>query len=511
MSKKKRENTEGMYPEAHPTAPGGMSQTALVAELVAKHGWTEIEAEELNWPEKIDAVSTERRNRELERDAEETKAPEPAALLILNPNNYDFIFDGHSGAGPSGSSRWMNCTASLAASRAFLQTLTPNQQAGFAVSSTAAQQGTTAHAVAEVKANVMLGRMDEDEADFRLMELSFLADSDEVAYDDDMEEFVQEYVDLVKMYADEGHEILIEQRVSAAVWLDDDTVHEITGSVDFGAKPIRKDNWLVVGDLKYGVGVSVDVEENSQARIYALGLLAELADDEGNLPDLDGVRYYIAQPRLGGISQWEESVDDLLDWRDDVLAPALALALAGPEGGATYTPADEACHVCPARGSCPALIEQTIDKAADLFDAMFDADANGDGKIPVGTLSDERLGDLLKQVQDLVKIEKDMKEEAQRRLFRGNQITGYQLVNYQPPRSWDEKAAETFEGNEVMWTKKMLSPTQAEKVVKDNPDLKEMVDQLTIKPDVRPVVAKVGDRRKTWSGVPPEQMFPETN
>ena len=47
---------KGAYPGADPTAPGGMSQKALVAELVDKHQFTKAAATGLTWPEQIDAV-----------------------------------------------------------------------------------------------------------------------------------------------------------------------------------------------------------------------------------------------------------------------------------------------------------------------------------------------------------------------------------------------------------------------------------------------------------------------
>ena len=37
-----------------------------------------------------------------------------------------------------------------------------------------------------------------------------------------------------------------------------------------------------------------------------------------------------------------------------------------------------------------------------------------------------------------------------------------------------------------------------------------MLDDLIEKPEMRPVIGTVeGDKRKTWAGVPPEQLFPD--
>src|SRR5690606_10673586 len=135
------------FPEAHPTAPGGMSQAALRAELLAKHNYLDLEIEEMNWPQMIDAVATGRRQRELEAEAKaEADAAQAeieahaATLLVLDPDTRDYLFDGHAGAGPSGSDRWMNCTESLGLSRKFLETLTPNQQVSFSKANLAARE-----------------------------------------------------------------------------------------------------------------------------------------------------------------------------------------------------------------------------------------------------------------------------------------------------------------------------------------------------------------------------------
>lgn len=455
-------------------------------------------------------------------DAREAATPPP--LFIGLPVVKDYIFDGHAGAGPSGAERWMNCTMSLTAARRFLETLSPNQQATFAhggAGKSAARQGTTAHAVGEAEANLVLGRATQDEVDLTLLELSITPEDEGEAYDDEMAEYVAEYVDLVKSYAQErGNEaILIESRVEADIPLTDlheGEVYVIRGSADFSALPIQtgtpESRTLVVGDLKYGEGMDVDVDENPQIRLYALGVLMLLADPEtGQIPLwVTDVVYHIIQPRLGGIKTWTESIDDLLAWRDEVLAPELTKALYGENEGATFAPSDLACQWCPARGTCPALIEQRVDAASGLFDEIAEIEfLDGVGAVPNPvSLTDTRLGELLTMAAGLHDIYKDLKEEAQRRLHRGDAVPGYQLVNYTPPRKWKEGAERVLAKKPELWTDpKLLTPTQAEKIL--GPEVYPKIEKLVIKPDKRPVIAKEGDRRKTWEGKPPEAMFPD--
>lgn len=518
---------KGLYPAADPTAPGGMSQDELVSEMVTYHGWGKAEAKALTWTEQIEVVCQERLNREREKEKEMTTNPDKQPLFIGMPNSNDYIFDGHAGASPSGAERWMSCTASLAASRKFLETLSPNQQREFASGSSAARQGTTAHAAGEAGIRLMLGQISEAEYDNILLELSIDNEAGE-AYDEDMAEHVTEHLDFIQQYHDAGHRIAVEQRVEAVIPVgEDDATYAILGSADAVSYPTPTEPVLTIIDYKHGEGKDVTVDENPQLRIYGLGVLGDLVDEDGNLPeDLETIEYVIVQPRSGGIKTFSESVDDLLDWRDDVLSPALTAALWGK--GAEFNPSDEACQWCPAKGGCAALAKSRQDKAVDLFSVVQDAEyENGPGSFPeTGLMSNDDLGDLYSQILGLTKLAEDMKAEVNRRLHRGETVPGFHLVNYQPPKFWAEDAAtclsvDTMEDEgarlsvverDMLWKDPVLvTPTQALTLLKKaglgNPE--EELSDLIIQPEKRPVAAPVTDRRSAWTGVPPEQMFNE--
>lgn len=641
---------EGVYPQADPTAPGGMSRANLRIELAEKHGMSMEESREMSWPDLIQAVIDGRLMREreahvggspvaferataaeqivdeggladlsdyseeyiaqdhdaadmfpiddedepdasqvrdFERDAasleeeidmfedldeyderedvgfdgphpddvrnmamhadmaetivielDEGEVFDPEVMfkemmearyaeLASNPPLFlgipgikDYVFDGHAGAGPSGSERWMHCTMSLTLAREFLETLSPNQQQQYAGANTAARQGTTAHAVGEAKVNHMLGRIDDAELEGTLIELAVEPDEGE-AYDDEMDDYVQEWVDLIQSYANERGEkhVLIEARVEAAIPLADlheGEVYIIRGSGDGIILPTEDHPTLVVGDLKYGEGIHVDAEANSQAMIYALGALGLLTDDEGNLiVDIEGVTLIIAQPRLGGIKTWDISLDDLFDWRDEVLSPALTKALYGKNEGATFNPSESACQFCPGRGACPALTEARYAQASEAFDAIIESEHTGDDIEPE-TLSNEKLGSMMSQIGGLVDLYKSLKEETQRRLHRGTSVPGYWLVNYTPPRKWKEGADESIRTSALPGLTKadraklfkspvLLTPKQA---ILSLGEKGKAIESLYDTPDKRPVVSTgPGDRRTKWEGRPPEAMF----
>jgi hypothetical protein len=501
----------GPAPEILP--PGGMKQDDLKAELINEFGFDPKAVNTMRWIDLINEVGHQRHTRDsIAGLIKQTDAP----LFIGMPDTKDYIFDGHAGASPSGAERWLTCTASVAASRAFLETLTPNQQAEFAKAGVAARQGTTAHAAAEVKARFILGEVDEDEVDAILTELTIMPETEGEAYDDEMAEYVNEYTDLVKQYHDAGHEVLIERRVSAVVPLmtvdadGDPEMYEVNGSGDFISLPTKEEPVLSVGDLKSGENIYVDVDSNPQVRIYGLGALSEIADPEtGELPDIDHIEYIIIQPRMGGISTWTESVEELLAWRDEVLSPALTEVLGGQKSGAKFEPSELACKWCPARGGCAPLAESRMEAASEMFDEIVEAEyADGPGAFPeTGAMTDERLGELYAQILGLTKLSEEMKAEVNRRLHRGNDVPGFHLVSYTPPRTWKEEAAEELKHSKVkgLWKEPTLvTPTQAIKVMGEKAD--EILDLINV-PDKRPVAAPVNDRRKPWEGKPPEEMF----
>lgn len=473
--------------------PGIMSQPELKAELLT-YGYDELAIKRMSWPQMIDVVKEER----------SLAVPPPPAVFLGMPDTLDYIFDGHAGASPSGAERWMRCTQSLGMSRAFLETLSPNQLDAMAAGSSVSRQGTTAHAAAALGVDLAMGTISQEEHDAHLLELALMPEVESEAYDEEMAEYVQHYVDLVSAFHREGRTVLLESRVTAIVPLVGEMegeVHELSGSGDTIVLPTDDISEIVIVDYKHGEGIDVDVEENPQIRIYGLGALGLLANEEGELDvDVSTIRYFIVQPRSGGVKEWVETVDELLDWRDEVLAPALTAALTGV--GAEYVPEAEVCQWCVAKGACPALIEARVAAAADLFDAIVMEE------IETPLLSDEDLGKFLDQAMGVGKVLEELKAEAQRRLYRGQSVPGFKLVSYTPPSYWSDKAEEKLAKHPRFWKPPtLMTPAQAQVLLKGNAKALENIEKLIVRPDKRPVIGRTDDRRKEWTERAPEQMF----
>ena len=107
----------------------------------------------------------------------------------------------------------------------------------------------------------------------------------------------------------------------------------------------RRDCHIV--DLKFGRGVHVDVEENSQLLLYAIGADALYG------PERAVARWvlHIVQPRTGNYGRWELSPDELAE-RAREMSVAARAAL---EPDAPRIPGEVQCRFCLAAGNCPAL------------------------------------------------------------------------------------------------------------------------------------------------------------
>lgn len=194
----------------------------------------------------------------------------------------------HALLSPSSSERWINCPPSA------------KENAGGSTGSAYAQQGTDAHALCEYKVNTALGHRVRDPTD----DLEF--------FDEEMAEHTDAYCEFVMEQVQAAREtcpdplVLVEQRLDFTRW-----VAESFGTADC---VIVADGTMTVIDFKYGLGILVESEKNSQMRMYALGALNLFE----SLYDIQTIRMIIFQPRRDNTSIAEISKDELLRWADEV-------------------------------------------------------------------------------------------------------------------------------------------------------------------------------------------------
>ncbi len=381
------------------------------------------------------------------------------------PKQIDHSSRGHAFLSASGSDRWMNCTPSPQIEKRFKD-----------IPSEYAQEGTLAHEFAELNLKRDLKLIGKHQ--YKIATTPLKKDK---YYSEEMEDYVQTYVDYVIQQFDEAKRITPDARLLIEEKVDfSDIVPEGFGTTD---TMIIADGTLEVIDYKHGQGVQVDAEENPQLKLYGLGALsiAEL------MFDIKTIRLTIVQPRKDSISSWTLPVEDLKDWAENQVKPKALLATKG-EGELS---AGEWCKFCKAKARCVALAAHSFEIAKEEF-----ADPH--------LLTDKQLMEnyeKLSQVSDWIK---SVQEYVTREAIAGKKWDGYKLVEGRSNRKWkdEEKAIEIldeyYERSDFLAEPKLLGIGAIEKLLGKS-NFATVMDPAVEKPKGSPTLVPASDKRQDYS------------
>lgn len=357
----------------------------------------------------------------------------------------------HAVLSASSSHRWLNCNPSARLELEFEDRI-----------SSAAAEGTAAHALCEYKLQQALGLPSGDrptsEYDCSEMEI----------HTDAYVEFVLEALEEARQKCTDP-QLLIEQRLDFSCYVPD--------GFGTGDCIIVADETLHIIDFKYGQGVLVEAEENPQMMLYALGAL-RLYDF---LYDIKMVSMSIFQPRRENISTWTMSAADLLEWADTTLKEKADLAYRG-EG--EYVPGPH-CQFCKAAVRCRARAEANLRLAQYEFT-----------RPPL--LTDEEIEDILAQIPDLEKWCSEIAAYAQEAAVNhGKHWNGFKLVESRTTRKYTNEnaviAAVTEAGYDP-FEKKLLGLTAMQKAL-GKAKFEALLGHLIEKPHGKPTLVPVTDKR----------------
>lgn len=365
----------------------------------------------------------------------------------------------------SGASRWINCPPS-----ARMEEKIPSKG-----SSTFAEEGTLAHEFGDLDLRIQthVGKVGKG-GDYQKWKEQREQFKSHELYDPEMEEYVAVYVD----YVLEQYMAAKKETSGVVLKVEERTDYSYLVPEGFGTSDanIIADDVLEIVDLKYGKGVKVGAQKNSQLRLYALGLLRKF----DLVYDIKKVKMTIVQPRLYHIDSEVLTVEELTQWAEEVVKPSADQAYKG-EGDCD--PGDW-CRWCKAKPVCRALADHNVKLAAKEF---------ADPK----TLSEEELVEVYEQSGLLVDWARSLAQYLLDEALAGNVVKGYKLVEGRANRKWaDEKKAleklsKDFKLEQITNTK-IKGIGEVEKLVGKAP-FNGL--SLTIKPQGKPTLVPEADKR----------------
>lgn len=376
----------------------------------------------------------------------------------------------HAKLSASGSHRWLNCPGSVV-----LESSVGDS------SSVYAEEGTLAHSLGELKLNNWLGRIKGKGINLLHEEIK-----KNPLYEKSMEDYTDEYVEYVKgvVLGDQIPLTLTEVKVDFSKY-----VPEGFGTADC---LILGGGTLHIIDLKYGKGVQVYAEGNSQLRLYALGAYVMYSP----LANIQKIVTHVVQPRLGHYDTEELTVKQLLDWGEEVRPVAVEAY-----NRSKKLSAGEHCKFCKAKHLCRARAE-TFFKKLNTLSEMKEYDNP--------EISSEEVGNILSSAEGIVEWIKDVEDRALQLCLSGKDVPGYKAVEGRSNRKLKDTdvavsiLVDSGVDEALLYERKVISLTNMEKLV-GKKEFNSLLKDEIIKPPGKPTLVKSTDKRPAINSA--ETMF----
>lgn len=367
----------------------------------------------------------------------------------------------HAKLSASSSHRWLSCPGSIKAEEGYADSRSEH-----------ANEGSAAHWLGEIC--LQTGQNASEYLGQTIAEF-------EVVVTDEMVDAVQQYVDYVRSL---GGNLLIEQRV--------DFSHVVPEGFGTADAIVMSGSTLHIVDLKYGKGVKVYAESNSQAMLYALGVL----HDFDYLFQPEKIVLTIAQPRLDHIDEWEVTMDQLKTFA----AFAQTAANLALEDNAPRYPSEKACQWCKAKAECVALKEDIEQALTASFDAI--------DELPKATsLTLEQMAGILTSKKLITSFLEAVEKFAMERLSNGEAMPGFKLVAGRSNRTIaDEEFAirilhqSGYNDEQIFKPTALKTITELEKLM-GKKEFSLTLGDVVVKPEGAPTIAPTSDPRAPLSVV----------
>lgn len=433
----------------------------------------------------------------------------------------------HALLSPSGSKKWLGCSASLLCEKDI-----PNE------SGQAAINGTAMHAVSEdllnrhikgetaVTAAHYKGVYVLNEGKGPIKAVAGKPPAGAVLINDEFVTMVERYTDYALGIISSAEYVKIEMRAELTKLLHPGYVERVAGApgpdnagvfkqvktfgtADLVAVIPRTDGtfMLLVGDLKTGRH-AVDAKENKQLMLYALAILAKLR----RLYDITLVRLAIFQPYCGGPSEWDitpEGLDIFRKFASKRAIEALDVYYGGKKNlkVSHFKPSADACQWCRFNEKCNARAKAAIQTGGTT---ATDADLGDDNH----EITPEELKAAYEKLPELRQHIATIEKAMHAALLSGVAVPGYKLVTgNEGNRKWSDaaKVTEMLEGarikRDLMFKESLISPTDAEKVFKtEKPRVWRRLEKLIERAPGKPTIAAADDTRAEWKQASDEDL-----
>ena len=385
-------------------------------------------------------------------------------MATETPRRQNDELKAHADAGPSAAERWLVCPASVTLTR------------GVERKSTAyTREGSAAHAAAEL---ILLGKP--------VPEIITIED-EAILITEEMLEHISVYTRFVDMLRATSDFEAVECRVNLDWWFAPQPLPEpCHGTADFISYD-SKQRTLTVVDFKYGQGHAVEVENNPQLMIYAMGALG-LFDFEFPVK----VQMVIVQPRVATpIRSHTILLNELTRWAETTLKPALTRIGAGDASES----AGDHCRWCTRAGTCSELTQTAIDAARLTFSNQSSSEPSP------SDYSSSELSEILNKAELISAWVTKVRTEVEERIKNGADVPGWKLVAKRGQRKWISEDAAAFEfsnllGDVAYEPRSLLSPAQMEKQLKKIKADMKVLDRHVVKESSGLTLARSDDARE---------------
>lgn len=370
--------------------------------------------------------------------------------------------NGHAKLSPSSSDRWLACPASIVRAPE-----TEDEGSEYA------REGSAAHALAELCLKQGIGAHGPT------------MPKGHEAYDNfDLRSNVQVYLDYVRRQMPPGSTLFVEQRLQIF------GQYEVWGTAD--AVIVTADGIIKIIDLKFGKGLLVEAEDNTQLLLYGVGGLS--FDWLSEVP-VHTVEAHIVQPRRSNYPSQSYPVADLAKWVQEN-THKVARAFNGTDEANPGTH----CKWCPIKGTCRERADMNLKMASFDF-------AAADAVCPKhDEMTEEELVKVFGAIPMIRGYLDDVEAEMAKRAH-DHPVAGLKWIAGRAVRKVVEIAKAALKlraiGIEPLAEPKLLGVTELDKLVKaKGVKLEDVIGDCIEKVAGKPILVPESDKRPAVS---PEQ------